>query len=184
MYCDFCNGPHYTRNCPIEKKLASSISKIVGIHLEYYIANYVLCPYCNMNKLSVLGNNEPSLDIVCMNCDKKYEVKSKCLSVDKLPNNLILSHGSYFDYLRKHEMTLDLLILIYGVDRKSKSITIKKLIHIPSKSINSDANLKIELNKENNKCTIYIRNHTMYNSVSNINHIISYKKEIQELMKN
>ena len=83
------------------------------------------------------------LDIICSSCKRNYEVKSKCLSIKKLPKDLIMPHGNYFDFLRRCDDQLDLLVVIYGVNRENKSVTVKKILHIPHNFINIDNNCKI-----------------------------------------
>ena len=70
LKCNFCFGNHSCRDCPIEKKLAPMIKKMIGIKMEHFIGKYIPCPYCKNNSLHVLGNNSPSLDIICKTCKK------------------------------------------------------------------------------------------------------------------
>ena len=116
--------------------------------------------------LHVLGNNKPSLDIICNTCCKKFEIKSKCLSVKNLPLDLIMPHGNYFDYLRSHEDNLDFIIIIYGVDRKQKNIIIKKILHVPNKMINqNDMSFRVIKNDKDDKSMIHIKNHKLYKNI-------------------
>lgn len=177
--CNFCSGNHSCRNCNIEKQLAPIIKKMIGIKMEQFIGSYIPCPNCKNNNLQVLGNNSPSLDIICSSCKRNYEVKSKCLSIKKLPNDLIMPHGNYFDFLRRCDDQLDLLIVIYGVNRENKSVTVKKILHIPHNFINIDNNCKIIKNEKDNKSTIFIKNHNNYKNIINkTQYNISFQKEI------
>ena len=110
--CHFCGKNHTFKNCLLENEMASFFKKKVGSLMEYYIANNFNCPYCNKKELCVINNNSPSLDIIC-NCGKKIEVKSKCLSVINLPNNIFLNHGSYIDYINrvKEEIARNTLLI-------------------------------------------------------------------------
>lgn len=177
--CNFCFGNHSCRNCTIEKQLAPVIKKMIGNKIEEFIGEYIPCPCCKKNNLNVLGNNSPSLDIICSSCKKNYEVKSKCLSIKILPKDLMLPHGNYFDFLRRREDQLDFLLVIYGVDRRNKKVMVKKILHIPHKLINSDQNCNIVKNETDNKSTIYIKNQYNYtNIISNKQYNISFQKEI------
>ena len=179
LKCNFCFGNHSCRNCEIEKKLAPTIKKMIGIKMEQFIGEYIACPYCKNNKLKVLGNNSPSLDIICSSCKKNYEVKSKCLSINKLPRDLLLPHGNYFDFLRRRDDQLDFLIAIYGVDRRAKKITIKKILHIKHNEINQNINCDVLKNETDNKSTIIIKDHYKCTNITKKNIFnISFQKEI------
>jgi hypothetical protein len=115
--CDFCKGNHNTRDCHVELKLAPEIKKFIGNLMEYYFCNYFSCPKCKNKSLTVLGNNKPSLDIICSICSKNIEIKSKCLSIDKLPNDIICHGGNYNNFINNiTNINLDLAVIIYGVD--------------------------------------------------------------------
>ena len=179
LKCNFCFGNHSCRNCPIEKQLAPTIKRMIGIKMEQFIGKYIACPYCKNSNLHVLGNNSPSLDIICSSCKKNFEVKSKCLSVNCLPPDLMLPHGNYFDFLRRRDDQLDFLIAIYGVDRRHKKITIKKILHIKHDEINKNINCDVIKNKNDSKCTIIIKNHYNCKHITNKNvYNISFQKEI------
>lgn len=179
LKCNFCFGNHSCRNCPIEKKIAPTIKKIIGIKMEQFIGEYIECPYCKINSLHVLGNNSPSLDIICSLCNKNYEVKSKCLSINNLPRDLMLPHGNYFEFLRRRDYQLDFLIAIYSVNRREKKITIKKILHIKHNEINHNINCDVIKNELDSKCTIIVKNH--YNCkhlTTKYIYNISFQKEI------
>ena len=75
LKCNFCSGNHSCRKCPIEKELAPYIKKMIGNKIEQFIGQFIGCPHCGKHNLKVLGNNSPSLDIICTVCKKNYEVK-------------------------------------------------------------------------------------------------------------
>lgn len=169
--CSFCGGNHTSRQCNVEKQTAPIIKEFIGYKMEHFIENNVKCPNCKKGKLNVLGNNSPSLDCICNCCKYKYEIKSKCLSVNTIPDNIYLKHGNYEMYKNRQNSGLDFIIIIYGVNRYKKSITIKKVFHVPHNDIINNNNFKVE--QQNNHCVIKINNHTKYNCYK-FNRNISY----------
>ncbi len=184
LKCNFCFGNHSSRECPIEKQLAPTIKKMIGTKMEEFIGEYIVCPYCKKKTLHVLGNNSPSLDIICSSCKKNFEVKSKCLSISNLPHDLILPHGNYFDFLRRRDDQLDFLIAIYGVNRPNKKITIKKILHIKHNEINQNINCDVIQNSNNTRSTITIKDHYQFtNIIERMYYNISFHKEIMPYIK-
>lgn len=141
--CHYCNGPHSCRKCPVETIVAPHMKKIVGTHMESFVANKLECPRCHNMTLRLLGNHSPSLDIVCEHCETNFEVKSKCISAKVIPNDLILDHGNYFDYIARQESGLDFIVIIYGVDRHTKIITIRKILYVPNEIILKKTHFKV-----------------------------------------
>ena len=153
--CHFCGGDHKCRECPKEASLSPIYKNIIGNKMEYFIADNFKCPECNCQSLFVLGNHTPSLDIICRNCSKKFEVKSKCLSVSIIPSDINLNHGSYNNYISRLSERLNLFVIIYGVDRISKNITIREVLYANnSLLLNTDV---INVNKNNNRSLIIIK---------------------------
>lgn len=130
LRCYFCDGNHVCRDCPIEEKLAPMLKKKVGKFMEHYVARNLPCPTCKLKKLKVLGNNSPSLDIICKNCNRNIEVKSKCLSVNNLPSDIYLPHGNFNEYFERQKSGLDFIIVIYSVNRIKKVINIRKVLYM------------------------------------------------------
>lgn len=151
--CYFCNGDHICRNCPIEASLSPIYKKKVGNMMEYYIADNFKCPECNNQSLYVLGNNTPSLDIICNFCERKFEVKSKCLSIQKIPKDINLNHGSYNNYISRLSEKLNLFVIIYGVDRITKTIYIREVLYANNSLLLNTNIIDVE---KNNKCSIII----------------------------
>ena len=150
--CYFCNGNHICRNCPVEASLSSTYKNKVGNMMEYYIANNFKCPECQSQSLYVLGNHTPSLDIICKCCSKKFEVKSKCLSAVSIPLDINLNHGSYNNYIKRLTEKLNLFVIIYGVDRKTKNIYIREVLYA-NNSLLLNNNI-IEVKRNNNNCSM------------------------------
>jgi hypothetical protein len=157
--CYFCNGNHACRECPLEAKMAPVLRKKVGNMMEYYIAENLKCPECKQWKtLKVIGNHTPSLDIICSCCHNKFEVKSKCLSVAKLPTDINLPHGSYIDYVHRLDEGLNLIVIIYGVERVKKLITVREVIYANNQQLRSPAIVEVLKRTDNNLSTIMIKN--------------------------
>ena len=145
--CDYCNQKHAPKECEQEKKVADYIKRQVGLYMEKFVANNLKCPRCD-HVLTLLGNHAPSLDIKCDNCKGKFEVKSKCLSVTNIPKDLTINHGNYFEYINRQKQGLDFIIIIYGVDRYTKIINIRKVIYISNEVIKEQRYIQI-VKKEN-----------------------------------
>ena len=156
--CYFCNGTHSCKNCPTEATIAPILKKKVGSMIEHYIANNLKCPECDNLSLHVIGNNTPSLDIICQCCEKKFEVKSKCLSVNKIPTDITLSHGSYIDYTHRLKEQLNLIVLIYGVDRFKKEIYIREVIYANSDLLKNKSIIEVVQKYNSNLSIIFIKN--------------------------
>ena len=160
--CYFCGEDHTCRECPLELQMAPVLKKKVGIMMEHYVANNFSCPSCNKKDLRVIGNHSPSLDIVC-NCGKKIEVKSKCLSVNKLPNDIKLPHGSYIDYINRLKGGLDLFIIVYGVDRVKKIIKIREVLYATHIMLTEGININVIKRDDNGLSTITIKDRNKLN---------------------
>jgi hypothetical protein len=120
--------------------------------MEHFIANNINCPECNSNKLIVIGQHIPSLDLICNNCHKIYEVKSKCLSVKELPNNIIIKHGSYTKFLEKINNNLNLF------KRELKITYIREVLYANNNDIKNPNILYFNKYDDYNLTTIFIDN--------------------------
>ncbi len=179
--CYFCNENHACRDCPKESAMAPIFKKKVGNMMEHWVANNFNCPECNHACLNVIGNHTPSLDIICKNCSKKFEVKSKCLSVNKLPNDIKLPHGSYIDYVHRLEEGLNLIVIIYGVDRINKIINIREVLYADNTYLKNPAVIEVQKRPDSNLSTILIKNKKnllKLNLITN-NIILSFKNEYE-----
>ena len=184
LKCHFCQGNHNCRDCPIEKKVAPRLKKIIGKKMEQYVSS-LPCPCCRKKKLCLLSDNSPSLDIICTDneCGKKFEVKSKCLSCKDLPPDLKINHGNYEYYLKRQREGLDFIVVIYKVDRVNKISTIRKVIHIPDNDIKTKNNFQVI--KKDRYCDILIKDHTIYNGINfKTNHPqLSFKNDIKRILQ-
>lgn len=178
--CYFCAGKHACRDCPLEATMAPILRKKVGNMMEYYVADNLKCPECGIQKLKVIGNHTPSLDIICNHCEKKFEVKSKCLSIAKLPNDIKLPHGSHIDYVHRLEEELNLIVIIYGVDRVKKLITIREVLYANNKDLRNSSLIEVQKRSDNNLSTIMIKNKKNLTKLSLVtdNTVITFKSDV------
>jgi len=179
--CYFCGEDHTCRDCPLELQMAPILKKKVGAMMEHYVANNFQCPSCNKKTLRVIGNHSPSLDIVC-SCGKKIEVKSKCLSVTKLPNDIKLPHGSYIDYINRLKDGLDLFIIIYGVDRIKKIIKIREVLYATHSMLTNDSIIQVIKRDDNTLSTIFIKDRTKLTvlPIPSADRIIDFNSEVED----
>jgi hypothetical protein len=182
--CYFCNGDHICRECPKESKVSPIFKRKIGDIMEHWIANNFKCPGCKCAQLNVIGNHTPSLDIICKKCLMKIEVKSKCLSVQKLPSDIKLPHGSYIDYIQRLKENLNLIVIIYGVDRINKNISIREVLYANNFDLKNPAVIKVDKRPDSNLSTIFIKNKTKLINldIETDNTIISFKDNYNSLM--
>lgn len=157
--CHFCNGNHTCRECPIEASNAPEYRKQVGIMFENWVSTNIKCPNC-LGHLRVLGNHTPSLDLCCDNptcTHNKFECKSKCLSVNNLPSDIHLPHGSYKDFIYRLNNGLNLIVVIYGVDRISKTINIREVRYAHNSDLHDPKIIEIKKRTDSNLSSICIK---------------------------
>jgi|TARA_B100000524_G_C23646979_1_gene368804 hypothetical protein len=157
-HCYFCGGTHVCRECPQETAIAPILKKYIGSIMEEWVGKNFPCPCCKSKSLSVLGNHSPSLDIICSSCNRKFEVKSKCLSINRLPNDINLPHGNFEDYQRRQQNGLDLIVIIYKVDRLNKKITIREVLYAKNSEIKKSKNIQVIKRIKSHLSTIIINN--------------------------
>ncbi len=158
-FCNFCGShTHTSITCGIENKMAPYFKSEVGLRMEEYITENVVCQYCNKHTLKALLDFSPSLDLVCTNCNAIYEVKSKCLSIKELPNDIFCNSGNYNEFIKNISNGLNLFVVIYGVDRKKKDIIIRNVYYASNSVLKNKEFVKIEKKKDNTLSTIRIFN--------------------------
>jgi hypothetical protein len=161
------------------------MKKLVGMYMEHIVANKIKCPKCSEGQLQIIGTHAPSLDIICDDCETKFEIKSKCISATDIPNDLILPHGSYFDYINRLEEGLEFIIIIYGVDRKTKIINIRKILYIPHQTIKDKQYINIIKKYDSTLSEIYIPDNRMLNHIKlNKNYCYDFSKNIDSILNN
>jgi hypothetical protein len=187
--CEYCNNFHNSRNCPLEKQLAPFMRKIVGMYMEQFVADEIYCPRCNHKSLEPLRTHAPSLDIICSTCHTKYEIKSKCMSSNKIPNDLHFNHGNYNDYVNRQNNGLDIMLILYSVCRKTKIIKIRHVFYVKNEDINNNKYIKVVKKPDTSLSEILVQDHNKlpeiiinqefcYDFSDNINSIISTARKL------
>jgi hypothetical protein len=167
--------------------MAPFLRKKAGNMMEYYIAENINCPECGIkDKLHIMGDHTPSLDIVCLNCKNNFEVKSKCLSSSSLPNDIILPHGSYNECINRINNNLGLIVIIYGVDRIRKTIKIREILYGTNKELKESSNINIMQRPGSNLSTIFIKNKKKLQKLKllTLNNEITFENDINEFLNN
>ena len=174
ILCDYCNNYHSFKECALEKQLAPLMRKIVGMYMEFFVANEVYCPRCNNKTLEPLGTHAPSLDLICKSCKTKYEIKSKCMSSKVLPLDLVFNHGNYNDYKIRQQEGLDIMLIVYSVCRKTKIIKIRKVFWVPHDQIVNTNIINVIRKKESSLSEIVIPNYKYLNEICFVNQRFAY----------
>jgi transcription elongation factor Elf1 len=163
-----------SKECLLEKQLAPIMRKLVGMYMEFFVANEVYCPRCNNKTLESLGTHAPSLDLICKSCKTKYEIKSKCMSADIIPVDLVFNHGNYYDYINRQRQGLDIILIIYSVNRKTKVIKIRKVLWVPHNQI-IESNIINVIKKQNSTLSqIVVDNYKYLNEICFVNQKFAY----------
>jgi hypothetical protein len=147
IICNWCGENHTSRQCNNENMIKLELKVRVGSVIEEFVEKCIQCPRCSKTEggFHRLGNNTPSLDIECKNCGLQVEVKSKCLSVNVLPNQIHCKAGNYYSLIKNiHFNNLNMIIIIYSADRKTKEITIKEAIWIDNYHLQTQTNITID----------------------------------------
>ena len=80
------------------------------------------------------------------------------MSVNRLPNDINLPHGNYDDYKKRQENGLDLIVIIYKVDRLNKKITIREVLYAKNSEIKKSKNIQVIKRIKSHLSTIIINN--------------------------
>lgn len=182
--CYFCGGPHLCRDCNIERKKSPEMKKKVGKYMEKYYAENFPCIRCGSPNLKVLNDRSPSLDVTCPNCSNKLEIKSKCLSVKKLPKDIKLPHGSFHHYIKRQNAGLDFAIIIYGINRVTKEITVREIMYFLNEVVNTDL-IKIIPQKKSQLSEILIKDREDPKILKlriPKNNVIDFKKKVESIV--
>lgn len=184
--CEFCNGNHNCRVCPIEKVLCEVIKTKIGVYMEEFVENNIVCSECNLYSLKRFGDNRPSLDLECYICNKMIEVKSKCLSINTLPDDIQCKGGNHKQFkFNIDNNNLDLILIIYGVDRKKKTIIIREIYNIDNHILHQPDIIEITQNPESTNSLITIKDRRSLTKIKyNEPSIISFKPWIKKLINN
>ncbi len=112
-------------------------SRIVGEASEEYVKNNIKCIRCNNINFEKCKTNEKSKDLICISCNQKYQIKSKC-ATQKQINSIINKNtfktigGEYLTTLNNIDQNIDYLIILY----EKNSYKIQKILYIRNEYIN------------------------------------------------
>ena len=114
---------------------------------------------------------------------KKFEVKSKCLSVNKLPNDINLQHGNYMNYVQRVKEGLNLIVIIYGISRVDKILYVREVLYADNTDLNDSSIIEVKKRKDSHLSTIFIKSkkHLMKLKLDEENTILSFKKDYESL---
>lgn len=170
LICKWCAGNHSSRNCHYEEMIKPQLKNKVGIVIEQFVEKCIQCPLCvyksgnsyninNYYSFKRLANNKPSLDIECSICGLQIEVKSKCLSIDNLPEQIYCKAGNYNSLINNiYYGELNIIVVIYSANRITKNITIKEILWINNNILSSNTNVFINKIPHSSLCNIIIMN--------------------------
>lgn len=162
--CHYCKSTnHLCRECPVEKANAATYKLIIGKWAEKYVSRYP-CPCCKNKNLIFLGDHTPSLDVKCTECGHMIEVKSKCLSVKKLPTDIYMFHGNYNFYQQRVKQGLTFVFVIYSVDRRTKTFNIRKVLYVNNKKIKEKKQIQVLKTEHGTNSKILIPNTLLLDS--------------------
>ena len=115
-----------------------SESRIVGEACEYYVKNNIKCIRCNNHNFEKCKTNEKSKDLICINCNQKYQIKAKSAThkqVDniKCKNQFKTIGGEYSTTINNINEEIDYLIVLY----ETQSYKVINVLYISNEHINS-----------------------------------------------
>jgi len=111
----------------------------VGEACEEYIKNNIKCIRCKNSNFVKCKTNEKSKDLICLECNQKYQIKAKCVTQKQI-NNIILKKqfktigGEYSTTINNINENINYIIIIY----EKTSYDIKNILYIKNEYINTE----------------------------------------------
>ena len=172
IVCNWCKGNHISRQCNVEKLVKKELKDRVGSAMEQFVEKCIQCPQClsvakdysnreTFCSFERLANNTPSLDLECKVCGFQVEVKSKCLSVNNLPDQIYCKAGNYKNLIENiYKNNINIIVIIYSADRDTKDITIKEVLLFDNYELRKGINIVInkQANSTLSDITIFNKN--------------------------
>ncbi len=115
-----------------------SKSRIIGEACEIYVKSNIKCTRCAGNNFEKCKTNEKSKDIICKNCNQKFQIKAKKFT-KKDNDDVKNSHtfktigGDYNTTISNLHQNIDYIIVQY--DKNTNHI--KNILYIPFENINT-----------------------------------------------
>ena len=115
-----------------------SESRIVGEACEEYIKTNMKCVRCT-GSFGKCKTNEKSVDLFCLNCGQKYQIKAKCTTPTQLRNimnkNMFKTiGGDYSTTVNNICENIDYFIILYGKD----SYEIYNILYSKKENMNTE----------------------------------------------
>ena len=76
-----------------------------------------------------------------------------------IPNDLVFNHGNYNDYKIRQAQGLDIMLIIYSVDRKTKVIKIRRVYWVPDQIIKTTKVISVVKKDNSSLSEIIVPNH-------------------------
>tara|TARA_Y100000389_G_scaffold103271_1_gene100160 strand:- start:1199 stop:1702 length:504 start_codon:yes stop_codon:yes gene_type:complete len=116
-----------------------SESRIVGEACEEYIKKNMKCVRCENINFEKCKTNEKSKDLICLECNQKYQIKAKCgteKQIEKIIHNKKFKTigGEYSTTINNINQNIDYIIIIY----KKTSYEVIKMLYIKNEFINTE----------------------------------------------
>ena len=139
---------HDIKSCRLHKSLRTERRASAGNWAESFTSNVIPCPRCKDSMLLPVKGKLASLDLQCIKEGCKVEVKSRCLSNNKLPNYVKIHGGEYNNFCRRIlEENLTLIIVIYRVDERNDQRIIRLMLSVDNsllkKAVENGKNLEL-----------------------------------------
>ena len=111
-------------------------SRIIGKAAEKYCYDHINCLVCNSSHWYECQTNEKSKDLICIQCNKKYQIKCKNITQKEhtniVKNKIFKTLGAeYKTTLNSVKQNIDYIIILY--DKITYNII--DILHIDSKFI-------------------------------------------------
>ena len=119
IVCYTCkNEGHTQKECIFKEKFSKIKKEKTSKEIEEYVVNNITCLNC-LNPLRYAKQFLPSVDVICTNCNKPYEIKSKAMSRNVLPEYIKLDAGEYTQFGEKiNDENLFLIFIVYRINEK------------------------------------------------------------------
>jgi type II restriction enzyme len=121
-----------------------SESRIIGQASEIYIEKNINCIMCK-SSLEMCKVNEKSYDLICINCSKKYQIKSKKISEKSLTliknkKSYKLVGGDYKTTINNISKKIDYIVVFYKstIPIKSNLYTILDILYTNCENITEE----------------------------------------------
>jgi hypothetical protein len=96
------------------------------------------------------------------------------MSAEIIPVDLVFNHGNYYDYINRQRQGLDIILIIYSVNRKTKVIKIRKVLWVPHNQIIESNIINVVKKQDSTLSQIVVNNYKYLNEICFINQKFAY----------